>query len=178
MGSQTPESSETPTEAALGTPVGPEGHPLAFDIVGEPFLRTVEEAALRVKFPVNVAGPLGTEVVVAFFTDLADRKWLAVFPVRRWTDIIPSLLEGKSDTARRDQLRALARYSEKAVISSGRLSLPRRLASMCGISAKNREVTLRPRFDRVEIEAGNRLGDVDREKAVASLRALADQFQS
>jgi DNA-binding transcriptional regulator/RsmH inhibitor MraZ len=129
----------------------------AFDVLGEPFLRSVDKEAPRPKLPVGVADALGTLVVVLLMEMSESVKWLAVYPLSQWRHLVATeVARGPAPgTDVQARLRRLARNAARAEVSQdGRLSLPRHLAARCGIG---RQVTCYPRLDRLEIEAGNTL---------------------
>lgn len=127
-----------------------------FELLGEPFVRTLEEPGLRLKFPTGIAEAMGS-VLVVFLAETEKRKWLTVFPVARWRGIMRDTAHGKPEPGQDKQalLRRLAANAARVELSrDGRLTLPKSLAARCGIV---NEVTAWPRVDRVEIVAGRKL---------------------
>jgi DNA-binding transcriptional regulator/RsmH inhibitor MraZ len=143
-------SSETSTD--LGSPT--------FELVGDPFTRALEGPGLRLKLPAAIAEAIG-KVLMVLLLQTSDEKWLAVIPVAQWRAILRERILSETPGAvdRQAYLRRLAADARRVELSrDGRLTLPKELATRCGIKG---QVTIFPRLDRLEIVAGKaKLEDV------------------
>lgn len=123
------------------------------EVLGEPFLRRLDESGQRIKLPVDVAAALGPSVVVMLALRSESIRYLALIPLPRWREIISAMLaRSTDDPAPEKHRRALASQAARADISDdGRITLPKRLVRACGI---DRAVTCWPQLDRLAVTSG------------------------
>jgi DNA-binding transcriptional regulator/RsmH inhibitor MraZ len=138
------------------------------ELVGEPFVRTLEEPGLRLKFPNAIVEAIG-EVLMILLAEGQGRKWLAAVPLARWREVMRGELQRARNPGedRQALLRRLAAHVARVEVSrDGRITLPKHLTTQAGI--KN-EVTVWPRIDRLEIVAGRELPTPSGLKAIEPL---------
>jgi len=143
---------DTPTPRA---PVGSSGLPdePTFELVGDPFVRTLEEPNLRLKLTNAIAEAIGT-VLMILLLQRGQQKWLSAIPLARWREILrEEIRRARNPGEEREKLlrRLAADVARVEVSRDGRVTLPKSLAARCGIT---NEVTVWPRIDRLEITPG------------------------